>query len=83
MAFEHIYRPQHKSDTEIVNDFVVRTAVFERLMADIRKDGPGKLSQHYMVHGLRGMGKSTLFERIRVEMMQPELAPRFITVKTA
>ncbi len=83
MAFEHIYRPQHKSDTEIVNDFVVRTAVFERLMADIRKDGPGKLSQHHIVQGLRGMGKSTLFERIRVEMKQPELALRFITVKTA
>ncbi len=83
MAFEHIYRPQHKSDTEIVNDFVVRNAMFERLMADIRKDGPGKLSQHHMVQGLRGMGKSTLFERIRVEMKQPDLTQRWLTVKTA
>ena len=83
MAFEHIYRPQHKSDTEIVNDFVVRNALFERLMVDIRKDGPGKLSQHHIVQGLRGMGKSTLFERIRVEMKEPALAERWITVKTA
>jgi len=83
MAFEHIYRPQHKSDTEIVNDFVVRNALFDRLMFDIRKDGPGKLSQHHMVQGLRGMGKSTLFERIRVEMKEPELSERWLTVKTA
>lgn len=83
MAFEYIYRPQHKSDTEIVDDFVVRNALFERLMVDIRKDGPGKLGQHHMVQGLRGMGKSTLFERIRVEMKEPTLAERWITVKTA
>ena len=83
MAFEHLYRPQHKSDPEIVNDFVVRTTVFARLMADIRKDAPGKLSQHHIVQGLRGMGKSTLFERIRVEMKEPGLNERWLTVKTA
>ncbi len=83
MSFEHLYRPQHKSDKDIIADFVVRTGAFERIMNDIEKDGPGKHSQHHIVLGTRGMGKSTLFERIRVELHKPDLAKRFIAVKTA
>jgi AAA ATPase domain len=73
------YQSANLSDEQIIDNFVVRTKEFERVMADIRTTEKGSSFQHYVFVGRRGSGKSTLLRRIQAEVCtDPELKEEFI-----
>src|SRR3984957_15573866 len=74
-----LYNPGRLNDAEIVNAFVARKAVFERVLADIAGERPNSRSQHHLVVGQRGMGKSMLLARLASELRTNlELSQHFV-----
>jgi hypothetical protein len=77
----HIYNPQNQTNDELVAGFVVRLKLFNKLFRDIQSAPMAKPEQHYLIQGLRGMGKTTLLRRIAIEVERtPELAQRLIPI---
>ncbi len=73
------YQSANLSDAQIIDNFVVRTKEFERVMADIRTTDKDSSFQHYVFVGRRGSGKSTLLRRIQAEVCtDPALKEKFI-----
>ncbi len=67
---EIIYRPQHKKEKELKDDFVVRLVEYEKLMNSIKADQNGKTPQHIILQGQRGMGKTTLIYRVYYQVLK-------------
>ena len=55
-----LYNPARLKDAEIDAAFVVRKAVFDRMLGEIAAEKPSSRAQHHLIVGQRGMGKSTL-----------------------
>lgn len=77
----HIYNPQNQTNDELVAGFVVRLKLFDKLFRDIQSAPMDRPEQHYLIQGLRGMGKTTLLRRLAIEVERtPELAQRLIPI---
>jgi len=73
-SFATLYNPAEFTPEQLIDRFVVRLKIFERLYADIRSSSMKTPEQHYLIQGRRGMGKTTLLLRLAYEMEQdPEL----------
>ena len=67
-----VYNSNLKTDDEILAEFVVRQDLFEDLFEDIQTAKMDTPEQHYLIVGQRGMGKTTLINRLRVAIEQDE-----------
>lgn len=67
-----IYNPHNQSEDELLNAFVVRLKTFEKLKRDLEASTMKSPEQHYIIQGVRGMGKTTLLRRIEIEVKQNE-----------
>ncbi len=75
------YQSANLTDRQVIDNFVVRTKEFERVMAEVRTTKTGNSFQHYVFVGRRGSGKSTLLRRIQAEIAEDkELKKQFIVV---
>lgn len=61
-----LYNPELFSRDELVRQFVVRTALLDRLVNEVPDTVEPGSGQHQLISGQRGMGKSTLLRRIQV-----------------
>ncbi|MDR6563286.1 MULTISPECIES: hypothetical protein [unclassified Arcicella] len=61
----YLFNPPQKDPKILKAEFVVRTAIFEQIFADIQSDTMQKPPQHYMLLGQRGMGKTTMLLRLK------------------
>ena len=76
-----IYNPHTQSKEALIAGFIARKQKFDRLFRDIRDSPMNKPEQHYLIQGIRGMGKTTLLLRIAYEIDNtPELRQRLIPV---
>ncbi len=74
-----LYNPARLNDAEIVNAFVARKALFERVLADIAAEKPNSRAQHHLIVGQSGMGKSMLLARLASELRtNQELSKQFV-----
>ena len=64
----NIYNPHNQSKAELVAGFVVRKKFFEKIFRDIRESKMQHPEQHYIIQGVRGMGKTTMLLRIAYEI---------------
>lgn len=66
------YNPAFLSEQELINSFVVRLTDFELMMNTIRENVTSSSNQHILVVGSRGSGKTTLVQRVAVELRRAE-----------
>lgn len=60
-----LYNPDKKNKQQFIEEFVVRTAVFDELFKDIQSGKMKHPEQHYLIVGQRGTGKTTLLNRLK------------------
>ncbi|HET8774721.1 MAG TPA: AAA family ATPase, partial [Thermoanaerobaculia bacterium] len=73
-----VYNPDLLSKQELVAQFVARRELFAELVADLRRP---KFTQHQLIVGHRGMGKTTLLRRLRYAVEDdPKLSNRWIAL---
>ncbi|MFT6856836.1 MAG: tetratricopeptide (TPR) repeat protein [Cyclobacteriaceae bacterium] len=63
-----VFNPGRLSDQEIEKSFVARQKLFDYLLNKITQEDNGSIPQQYLLIGQRGIGKSTLLNRIAVEL---------------
>ena len=79
--FPKIYNPANQTPQELIENFVVRTKLFEEIFNDIKNSAMKHPEQHYIIQGIRGQGKTTLLLRIAYEIdCNPELRKRIIPI---
>ncbi len=66
--FPKIYNPANQTSKELIDNFVVRTKLFQEIYEDIKNSEMKYPEQHYIIQGVRGQGKTTLLLRIAYEM---------------
>ena len=59
-----LYNPKIQSREELVDRFVVREELFEKLFEEIKSAQMQYPEQHYLIEGKRGMGKTSLLLRL-------------------
>jgi hypothetical protein len=69
---KYLFNPPQKDPNLLKAEFVVRTAIFEQIFADIQEDTMQKAPQHYMILGQRGMGKTTMLLRLKYAVLDDE-----------
>lgn len=60
-----LYNPDRKNRQQLIDEFVVRTRIFNELFADLLDSKMTYPEQHYLLVGQRGSGKTTLLTRLR------------------
>lgn len=68
MSESKLYNPASQSKDWLIEHFVVRTKVFEKIFKDIKEGDMKYPEQHYLIQGQRGMGKTTLLLRLKYEV---------------
>jgi nucleoside-triphosphatase THEP1 len=63
-----IYNPQNQTKTGLINGFVVRQKIFNRLFNSIKEAKMMVPEQHYLLLGRRGIGKTTMLLRLAYEI---------------
>lgn len=62
------YTPDEMSQKEFLSRFVVRDDAFDELLEDITQSDYSVPTQHTIIIGQRGQGKTTLLRRIQIEI---------------
>lgn len=76
-----LYNPAGQPKEWLIEHFVVRTKVFEKIFSDILKGKMKYPEQHYLIQGQRGMGKTTLLLRLKYEIENtPDLNTWLVSV---
>ncbi len=79
--FPKIYNPANQSKEELINNFVVRTKIFQEIFQDIKNSDSRFPQQPYVIQGIRGQGKTTLLLRLAYEIQNdPELNQHLVPV---
>ena len=73
-----LYNPHRLTDEELMKTFIARQELFQSVLADIVAERPRGVPQHHLVVGQRGMGKTTLLQRIAVELRTEEYQGKFV-----
>jgi len=78
------YTPDEMSQTEFLARFVVRDEEFADIFEDIKRADYSVPTQHYIIIGQRGQGKTTLLRKILIEIeADSELSKLLLPVKFA
>jgi len=78
----HVYNPDNQTRQELLDNFVVRQSVFEKLFRNIQDSRMDTAEQHFLIQGQRGTGKTTLLLKLAYEIeSDPELAGWLIPVR--
>jgi len=73
-----VFNPHRLNADELRETFVARQKLFDSIIRDIAAHKPNSVPQHHLVVGQRGMGKTTLLQRIAVELLTEPLRQEFL-----
>ncbi|MCK5918891.1 MAG: SEL1-like repeat protein [Cocleimonas sp.] len=79
----HIYNPANQSDEQLLNGFVIRTKPFQKILRELEASKLRTVSQHFLIEGQRGMGKTSLLLRLRIEIEQNPKLSHLLAVQFA
>lgn len=76
-----LYNPDKKDKTVFLDEFVIRTRIFDHMFWEISTDKMIVPEQHYMIVGPRGAGKTSMLLRLKYAVEDdPVLSKRVIPV---
>ncbi len=76
-----LYNPHTQTKQQLIDGFVVRNQLFNKLFAEIKATEMRYPEQHLLIEGQRGMGKTTLLLRLAYEIENDaETAQRLIPI---
>jgi tetratricopeptide (TPR) repeat protein len=73
-----LYNPRRQNSELSERLFVVRQKQFQMLMEELNGEKDNSIPQHHIIIAQRGMGKTTLLNRIAIELHKPAYNNRFI-----
>ncbi len=73
-----IFNPHRLTASELRDTFVARIKLFDAIIHDIVGHSSQGIPQHHLVVGQRGMGKTTLLQRIAIELFEQPHQQRFL-----
>ena len=79
----HIYNPANQTDEQLLNGFVIRSKPFQKIQRELEASTLGSPSQHFLIEAQRGMGKTTLLLRLRIEIEQNPKLSHLLAVQFA
>jgi DNA-binding transcriptional ArsR family regulator len=59
-----VYNPSSLKKGDLIRGFVARQGLLEQLLEDLRREGRDGTPQHQLIIGQRGLGKTTLLQRL-------------------
>jgi TPR repeat protein len=78
----HVYNPDNQTRQELLDNFVVRLSVFDKLFRAINDSRMDTAEQHFLIQGQRGTGKTTLLLKLAYEIeSDPSLAEWLVPVR--
>jgi hypothetical protein len=72
------YNPNEMDKKAFLDRFVVRNDIFKEIYEDIKTTDYSVPSQHFIIVGQRGQGKTTLLRKIFLEIRQDEQLSKFL-----
>jgi len=78
-----VYNPANQSESELIENFVVRQKNFERIFRDIKDSNLDEISQNFLIIAQRGMGKTTLLLRLEYEIKNTPSLSHLISIRFA
>lgn len=76
-----LYNPNKKDKAAFLDEFVIRTRIFDHMFREIQTDKMIVPEQHYMIVGPRGAGKTSMLLRLKYAVEDdPVLSKRVIPV---
>ncbi len=82
--YRHKYNPNEIEKKEFLESFVVRKEIFEDIFNHIKNTDFSVPSQHFVIVGQRGQGKTTLLRKLYIEIEQDkELSSFLVPVQLA
>jgi DNA-binding MarR family transcriptional regulator len=73
-----LYNPRRQNSELSERLFVIRQKQFQMLMEELNGEKDNSIPQHHIIIAQRGMGKTTLLNRIAIELHKPVYNDRFI-----
>ena len=73
-----LYNPRRQNSELTEKLFVIRQKQFEMLMEAIADEEDNSIPQHHIIVAQRGMGKTTMLHRIKIELQKKIYNKRFI-----
>lgn len=64
----HVYNPDNQTKEGLIDSFVVRLGMFQKIYKEIEEADMKHPEQHLLIEGKRGMGKTTLLWRLAYEI---------------
>ena len=78
----HIYNPDNQTRQELLDSFVIRLPVFEKLFRAVKSSPMDTVEQHFLIQGQRGSGKTTLLLKLAYEIEKdPSLSGWLIPIR--
>jgi len=76
--YRHKYNPNEIEKKEFLESFVVRNEIFQEIFDDIKRTDFSVPSQHFVIIGQRGQGKTTLLRKLHLEIEGDEGLSSFV-----
>jgi len=73
-----VYYPQRQSAALTEALFIARKKEFNGIMESLKEETPNSIPQHHLIIAPRGMGKTTLLIRIKIELNKEQYRKKFI-----
>ena len=76
--YRYKYNPIEMNKQHFLESFIIRDEIFKEIFDDIKKTDFSVPSQHFIIIGQRGQGKTTLLRKLYFEIEQDEKLSQFI-----
>ncbi|HIQ14367.1 MAG TPA: hypothetical protein EYH38_02185, partial [Leucothrix sp.] len=79
----HVYNPANQSDQQLLDGFIMRGKTFEKIINSLQASATSTPAQHFLIEAQRGMGKTSLLLRLKIEIQRDPKLSHLLAVQLA